>query len=214
MALIPLNVPAFPSVPNLPGVPALLRQVGTSSPLPVILLADALGLNSIFPPAWGILTLSGRPVLIGDCVVALDFHRDYRNSTHPIEEGSFSTYNKVELPFEIRVTYAISKADADRSNFSAACEKLIKSLDLYTVVSPDVVYTNVNAVRYGYRRDAKRGAGMLLVDIWLENVRIVAAARYTKGASTSGADAENNGTEQTTTLSSPEVGAHGALGPS
>lgn len=213
MALIPLNVPTFPSVPNLPGVPALLRQAGASTPLPIVALADALGLSSIFPPAWGILTLNGQAVLVGDCVVALDFHRDFRNSTYPVEQGSFSSYNKVELPFEIRVTYAISKADADRSNFSAACERLIKSLELYTVISPDVVYTNVNAVRYGYRRDARRGAGMLLVDVWLENVRVVAAPEYTKAASDSGANVENNGTEQTTPLSSSESGAHGALGP-
>jgi hypothetical protein len=215
MALFPINMPSFPAVPNLPGVPALLRQVGAVLPIQVTAIADALGLSSIFPPAWGILDENGTPVLVGDAVAGIDFHQEFRVSDFPIEEGGFSSYNKVQTPFSVRIGFSVGGSDSARSEFHSKVQAAVSSLKTYTVVSPEVVYLGVNLTRWSYRRDDRRGAGLLNIDIWCEEIRIAASPSFSKATqSASSQDPSDQGVVQPETPSASESGASGmAAGP-
>lgn len=219
MAMPVLSVPQFPNVPNVPGVPALLRAAGASLPLPVLALANSLGLPDILQkPQWGIFDQSGNAVLVGDSVVGLDFRKEYRISDYPVEDGGFQSYDKVATPFDARVRFTVGGAFSGLSAingvltgtlsgalagisgtaaitaFLAALDTALGSLQLYSVITPEVSYPSANVIHYDYRREARNGATMLTVDVWVREVRMTAAAQFTNTQAPSGADAVNDGT--------------------
>jgi hypothetical protein len=220
MALPNILVPTYPDVPRAPGVPPVLRQVGSIENNIVLLAADAVAIVRMFAgPQWGIFTKAGAPLIIGDSVIAVDFRKEYRILDFPIEQGSFASYNKVETPFDIRITFASSGQQtllasilsggalgslitgtdpvaANRKAFLDTMAKATASLDLVDVHTPEASYTGCNITHYDYRREARKGATMILVDVWLQEVRVSAKAA-----------AKNAGTDPINAVTPPAVTA-------
>jgi hypothetical protein len=213
----------FPSVPDLPGVPAVARLVGAEFPLPVTELADAVGLGSLLTPKWGIFNAGGKVVLTGDSTINFDAQKDYRISDAPVTKGGFTSLNKVATPGQFRFTFVISgvfslqkavsiisatsvtsalqslTGQGARIAFLTSLEQLVQDANLYTVHTPDQSFVNVNITHYNYRRD-KMSAALLPVDVWVEEVRQTGTATTTTTTqSASGAPTQNGGTVQATT---------------
>lgn len=195
MPLIP-----FPDVPKLPGVPALPR-----SPKFPPLVRVGLGLVQgilwrVFQvqTRWGIFDSKGKPLgdpakftgLIGGLLDgvgigstlstnAVDYSKETRVSDFPIEQGSFASYNKVELPASPTVTLCLTGSEKNRRTFLEAIDKACKSTDLYSVVTPEVTYIDYSIERYNYQRRSAKGATLLLVEITLKEIRQV-SAQYTQ----------------------------------
>lgn len=122
-----------------------------------------------FPGQWGIFDPnSGMPLLAADSVYSMEYTRDYRLSDYPQEMGAFESYNKVQLPYQAKVTFSLSKA---RTDFMNSIEAAAQSLALVAVITPDIMYPFANITHYGYRRQ-KENAELVLVDVWCEEVRI------------------------------------------
>ncbi len=196
MSLIP-----FPAIPNYPGVPALVRAANVPPVIQVglgeiqTLLASAMqqaqqwgifdsngnqlglvpgiGPTNFLQSIFAFITGTATPVLSTN---AFELTKDTKISDFPIEQGSFATYNKVILPTEPVVTLALQGSVADRTAFlnllTAACE----STDLYSVVTPEVVYVNYSLERMNLMRRADRGATLLLVELTLKEIRQISAA--------------------------------------
>lgn len=174
-----------------------------------LLTADAPGLGSAFgPPQWGIFKQGGQPILVTDSVADVDYTRDYQISTYPQESGAFQSYNKVQRPFQSKVGFYISTT---RTQFLNAIEFAVESLDLVTVVTPEIRYPSANLIRYNYRREARSGVSMFRVEVWCEEVRIVSGAALSKSQSTNAAGATQSGIVQPveTTQNAP-TGTDGA----
>lgn len=190
-------VPLYPNVPDVPGVPPLLRN-----PLGAIsnIVLSALGsLGEILLPQalqWGIYDTSGSPVLIVSSVIALDYRKDFRISDYPIEQGAFVSYNKVETPTEIRLIVTRDGSQTDRSDFLAQLRGLQGDLNLYNVVMPEQVYSGFNVEHVDYRRTAQNGVSLLTVAISLVQIRMTGATQFTNSQQPSGADNVNGGTVQ------------------
>jgi len=192
MALPILPIPAFPSVPLLPGVPLLARasSVGAQVSRVVLFAADAINLvKSFLPTLWGLYSEEGVPLLIGDNMAAVDFKRDARMADYPIEKGGFSSYNKVQTPFDARATFTVGGSDARRTLFLVTLDKLVKELTIVSLVTPEVTYSSANVIHYDYRRTSKNGASLLTVEVWIMEVRLTAGASFTDAASTEAAGA-------------------------
>ena len=194
MSLIP-----FPNVPAYPGVPPLPRQVGQSFAVAIqigslaSILINSLQSQSqwgIYDQFWNLLGIDTAGSLSiasivsnqitggGDAVqstVSVEYNKENKISTFPVEEGGFATYNKVQLPANPIVTLALAGDEPERTQFLAAIEDACNSTDLYHVVTPEVTYDNYSLERYSYRRSASRGATLLIVEISLEEVRTVSA---------------------------------------
>lgn len=190
MALIP-----FPNVPKLPGVPALPRQPGAATFARVGLGALQGALWRVFQVQnqWGIFDSTGKPLadpqrfqgLTGALLNSLggptvstgsvDYSKETKVADFPIERGSFASYNKVETPATPVVTLCMSGSESDRTKFLAAIDAATKSTDLYSVVTPEVVYKRYAIERYNYQRRNAKGANLLIVDIALKEVRQVSA---------------------------------------
>lgn len=221
MAIPVTPKPAFPNVPLAPGVPPIPRLsalVQAQNNL-VLLAADAASVVALFVgPQWG-LFLNGAPAfesipgisgIAGGTVNALaqllgasslsvgqiEYRLDYRISTAPQEEGAFLSYNKVSTPFQAKVTYILGGIAAARGAFLTALQNMQASLTLLSLIMPEKTYPSCNIVHSDYRRSARNGVSMLIVDIWVEEVRVTGTAAFSDTATPAGADQLNGGTVQ------------------
>lgn len=184
----------MPNVPNVLGVPALLSysQAGVA-----LLAADAfaaivgaLGIG----PQWGLFRF-GLPAIFADSVVAFDYRQDWTVSNYPLEQGAFESYDKVQVPFGIRLQFAKGGSPLERQAFLASIALQAGTLAIYDVITPEAIYPNVNIVHYDYRRSAEN-VGLLVVDVWVVEVRQNAQALFTNTAAPAGADRVSDGTVQ------------------
>jgi hypothetical protein len=209
-------VPQYPNVPNAPGVPPLVRQVGAVQSTVVQLVSDGAAIASLFQgPQWGLFTAAGAPAfagvtstpilnnlaagigISGQSVIEVGYSADNPISSAPQEQGAFSSYNKVARPYTGRVTYAVSGLQAFRTAFIQTCEMLRASLALLSLVMPEYTFASCNVVHYDLHRQERKPT-LLIVDIWVEEVRVTGTAAFsnTATASPSGANPQNGGTVQ------------------
>ncbi|MDE1906088.1 MAG: hypothetical protein KGH75_06505, partial [Rhodospirillales bacterium] len=163
-------------IPTALGVPAIPR-----SPQAIVSTAAALLLTDSSPPDplstdWQIVDASGNPALSPDGVVAFEYIAEDRVATHPIEQGSFAAYNKVAMPYIIRMVMVCGGHRQPRELFLSALEQLRSGTDLVSVATPDASYSNANLVRFDYRREARSGVTLLAVDCEFHEIRTSTAA--------------------------------------
>lgn len=165
----------MPAVPNVLGVPRLSSySIGDA----VLLVADGI-LASLFSssPSWGIFR-NGLPVIDSDSTVSFELKQDFPISDYPVEKGGFQSYNKVQLPTDIRVSVAGGGSDASRQVFLASIDAVMNTTDVYDVVTPEKVYTGYNFSHRDFRRTAHNGVGLITVDLWLIEIRATATANF------------------------------------
>ncbi len=196
----------FPDVPDYPGVPSLPRDLHSVLTTVFTALTGDL-LDALLPDQWGIFDENGASVVDFDSFVSFDGKKDYRISNFPIEGGDFRAYNKVEQPGEYRVSLSCGGSVSDRSNFLSDVAILCDSITVYDVVTPEVTYSGVNATGFDYRRTATAGAGLIVVDITLEEVRQSATSQLTNTKEPQGQDDTQDGSVQPVPIDSDLAGA-------
>jgi len=177
MALIPK--PAFPDVPQLPGVPQVPRsalfppQLAPSlSPSPA---AGQLQQSTLVKPQWGIFASDGvTQVVVPDSILDFGYRTEWNVSTFPVQNGSFADYNKVANPFEIIVRLSKGGDVTVRKAFLDSLAAVAKTLDLYTILTPEHTYLNCNVIRYEVSRRGVQGAYFFAdVDVFFREIRQV-----------------------------------------
>jgi hypothetical protein len=214
MAMTPIATPTFPDVPRASGVPSVFRSPVIQTITTIRLLqADVRTIGGMFfGPEWGIFTTGGQPFAIPNSFVSVDYRKEFRISDYPVESGGFQSFNKVATPFDVRVRFAISGPSSStfgdignlltgsqgttRSDFLTQVDLACKSLDLFSVVTPDATYPSVNIVHYDYRRERQNGVGIILVDVWCQEVRVTATTQFSDTKSPEGALNQSGGTVQ------------------
>lgn len=93
-----LPLPAFPNVPDMPGVPPVARAIGTN----LLAAGTLLGFDLFSTSAveqWGIIDSHYKFQIVADSFVSMDVDRSREVADYPIEKGTFASYNKVKRPF-------------------------------------------------------------------------------------------------------------------
>ena len=209
MAFPDVTVPAFPNVPLAHGVPNVPRSPAyppTPSPEPTSTDGPGVGQSSA-APSWGLFDSSGTLLFPDATFVSFEFMGEYRISDFPLEKGAFESYDKVEMPYEARLTLALSGTAQDRTTFIGAIGEARRSLDLYTVNVPEYSYPDVNIHHVDYTRKAEKGAAMIVADIWLMQIRVTATESFSNTNQPSGADATSTGTVQPTSPTPQQTAA-------
>jgi hypothetical protein len=111
--------------------------------------------------------------------VAFEFKQDFRISNYPVEEGSFESYNKVQIPYDVRLRFSTGGSVADRQAMIESVDAIIGSTDVFDAVTPEKVYQSLNPVHQDIRRTSRDGVGLLVIDIFCEQVRITATPQFT-----------------------------------
>jgi hypothetical protein len=210
---------------QVPGVRQLMAQApGISALLKLPAFADVAGLDPVMTqddpgattstpaPKWGIYDAGMNLVVEPDSFVSFEHSREWRISDFPVAPGAFASYNKVETPFEERITLAKGGTDQDRQTFLDALDTATDSINLYSVVTPGMTYVKVNVVGYDYRRQSSNGVTLLVAELRLRQVRESATSTFSNTVAPEGASAQNGGTVQSQTPTQAEQGASAAPG--
>jgi hypothetical protein len=190
------------AVPKAPGVPALLTgwDIALSAALTLKAVDSVLGLGIFGAEEWGIF-LNGQNAIPADTMLSFEYRKDSQISDYPLEGGKFESYNKVAVPFDVRVKLACGGNDAARRTFLGVIESLVDDYNLYDAITPEKVYTSCNIVHHDYTRTMEQGRGVLAVNLWLRQVRISSGNAAPNTAFPSGAPQVNGGSVQGVTPS-------------
>lgn len=181
MSLIP-----YPNVPPLPGVPAINRNSAGYVGAALNIAAQLLP-NNLFGTKWAITDASGNLALVPDSFVNFEYKNERKIPNYPVEGGSFSNYNKVAMPFDCRCVVTCSgNGSMSKQGFLAAIQNYLDSLILLTISTPDASYPNLNLVHVDYKREARQGATLLLVQLWFQEIRIAQKSTAPNTAEPSG----------------------------
>lgn len=200
--------PTFPAVPILPGVPQLARPIGAlAASLPTLirsLVVPAMP-GVLFhaikaAPLWGVFDATGTQVISPDSILDFSYRSEYRVADSPIQQGQFSSFNKVRVPYEAAVRMRVGSNLAARIQFEADCESVNDSLGLYTIITPEKSYVNVNSIRLEIIRKETAGAFTIEAEMYFRQIQQVtpqyssttAAAANTANASNPGAVPQQN----------------------
>lgn len=191
----------YPFVPKALGVPPLLRsaaQLLDTATLGYLGIGDALSqLIGAEPIRWGVFDESGGKIAPYDSVYAVGYQNESKISNYPLEQGAFASYNKVETPFDVRVTLHCGGSEDDRAQFMASLETARKSLRLFTVLTPEFTYKDVNFTGLDISRRREEGVNMIIANLIGVEVRQKANANYSAPKGDAGFDAQDLGQVQT-----------------
>lgn len=187
---------------NAPGVPALLG--GIAIPLPTLLTADLVTAGAI-PEQWGVY-LGGVPAVTFTTFISVDYRRGWALSDYPVERGGFETFDKVQLPFDVRVRFGAGENEANRVKLLTTAENVGQSLQLYDVVTPEKIYTSVNVQHIDYHRTATNGRGLIVVEMWLLEVRTTFSDQTQDNTGINGQPVDINGNAITPATDGSNVG--------
>lgn len=186
----------------------------------------------------------GTPVITPDSVLSLEWRGEERISDYPLMDGTFSSFNKVKVPYDLRmvmtcqglnyvqevlqsVTQQIDQAlgnlglafgqPMDRPAFLQQLDAMLDDTNLYDVVTPDKVYKNVNLVSYNHAKKNDEGATMIVAELLFREVRVSQASFYDtpiSSASESAATPVNIGTVSGGTPTASQLSAFNYAFPS
>jgi hypothetical protein len=207
MPIIPKSL--YPLVPNAPGVPTLLRNTAS-------LIDNAtggyLGLGSALdlltgaePVLWGVFDSQGIPVAVSDSVLSFAYRNSSRISDYPMEAGSFASYNKVASPNEYQVRLVRGGTQIERSDFVNAIDAAAGSLNLYTILTPEKTYLDVNIESWDYRREQTNGAYVIIADLMIREVRQTATAAFSAPKNPASSNVDSQGQVQTFSVVNPAI---------
>jgi len=186
---------------SLFGLPSLPPSVNLITDI-VFAVADAVGIFSIFSSnQWGIFQ-DGEMVLNPDNIISVAYKQDWTMADFNIEEGGFDTYDKVDTPFTNRVRMSSGGSQANRQALLDEIDAIAGNLELYDVVTPERVWSNVNFQGYELVRTSNNGAGMIIIDIVLNEIREDAGTTFTNTKSPTATSPKDNGTVQSNSSSS------------
>jgi hypothetical protein len=159
-----------------------------------LLTSDLIG--EIAPPGqqWGIFQ-NGAPVVVCDSVQDMSYRQEWSISDAPQEQGAFTSFDKVWLPFDVRVRFNAGSA-AQRQAMISSIAAIAGTTNLYDVVTPDAVYNSVSISHQDYRRAANKGLGLLSIEVWCLWIQQVGTAAGNNTAQPSGADPTVQGAVQ------------------
>lgn len=147
-----------------------------------------LGLiNSVLAPSFGIYYAwtdpagahqkGGKP-FSPDSFVVVEVGAEASVSTAPVEKGGYTSFNKIQRPPELHVTFTVEGWTAfsgdvpNLTNFSTTSRsEVLKTLEmmrttagLYDIETPDRTWTSCDLVKYDYRIRRNNGPTLLTVN--------------------------------------------------
>jgi hypothetical protein len=181
---------------NLYGIPTLLNKVAAVVNPLALVYYDVQGIIGRFlPPQWGIFK-EGNPVIIVDSVLDISYRKHARISTYPQQKGVFESYNKVQTPHQIKIRMTKGGSDSERQEFINSLEELQQTIDLFDIVTPERIYTDVNITGMTFNRNARNGVSLISVDIIAEEIITTVKVGFSKPKSATSNDPVNVGTIQ------------------
>lgn len=140
-------------------------------------------MNDVINNTWTILSESGSRLIDFTSYISDDWRHDGKVLTSPIEEGGLASYNKINQPLAGYVTLALQGTTDETQRALTTLEKLRKEVTKFSIVTPDYEYKNMTLESYSRTRQSTDGASLLVVELYVVEVRESKAAFSNKQAS-------------------------------
>lgn len=170
---------------------------------------------SIISGVASVASLFGISVIVPSVASTVEFEygQDFPLSNYPQELGGFQSYNRVTLPFDVKLKLASSGPVAQRQAFLQTCLSIANAPApaTFSVVTPELTFTSVSCTHIDWHRTATRGNTLIQVDLYFSQVPIVSAVSFQNTAQPGEAGQQALGNVQPTSLSMPITQAFSAL---
>lgn len=156
-------------------------------------------------PQWGLYdSNSGSQIIQADCVVSLEFGKEFPTSDYPVEPNSFETYNKVQLPFDVTLRYAAGGDVSNRQQLFSDANTIAPQATTYSLIMPEWTWPSVtvNGMRFIRRADA--GNGLFILDLQIKEVMQTAEQAFTNTSNPGSQNAQGGGNVQSQQLNQQE----------
>ena len=130
-------------------------------------------------PTWTLQDEGGGTAVNFDVFLSMDFAGQNAVAHEPIEQGGFADYNKQDSPKEITVILACTKLYMSQQPVLQNLDKLASGIQKLSLVTPAYEYKSLNLEGYSYRRTEDAGAGMLVAELKLVEIREVETKKKT-----------------------------------
>jgi hypothetical protein len=141
------------------------------------------------------LSALGLPNIVPVTASMVDFayKQDWPISNYPQEQGAFQSYDKVTLPFDVRLKLACGGPTSTRQAFlntvfaiaggtpqgvSLALPGSNSSLPLFDIVTPELSYTSCSCTHLDFARSAQNGATLIIADMWFQQISVTSTTNY------------------------------------
>ena len=152
----------------------------------VIQPASPLGqlINSALAPISTVAGLVGLPNIVPVVASTVDFEfaADSPISNYQQEQGAFQSYDKVTLPYDVKMRLACQGNTSQRQAFLSTCIAIKNSFALFDVVTPELPFTGVNCTHIFWDRNAKKGATLIVVELGFAEIPVNAQTAFTNTA--------------------------------
>lgn len=130
-------------------------------------------LDPVLGPIRAVASILGQPNLIPvtASTATFEFRQDWSIANYPQERGAFQSYDKVTLPYDLKVRLVCSGPTAKRQAFISTILAMAESIALFSVVTPEVVFTDCNVAHVSWPRHADRGVSMIVAEVWFQKIR-------------------------------------------
>jgi hypothetical protein len=183
---------------------------------PVIQPASIMGqaVQAALEPIQAIAGLLGAPNIVPVTASTVEFQyaQEWPISNYPQKQGAFQSYDKVTLPFDVKLRVASGGSQSNRQAFIQTCLAIANSLALFDVVTPEMVFTSVNCTHIDWDRKATHGATLISIDLWFQQIAVQAAASFSNTQQPGNAGQQSIGNVQAQTPSSQVQSDFSALG--
>ena len=139
------------------------------------MLLELIGLA----PVWTLQNEGGGTAVDFDVFLGMEFSGANAVAHEPIEQGGFASYNKQDTPKELTVELACTKMYFNQQPVLENIDKLAAGTQKLSLVTPSSEYKNLNIESYNYTRQNDNGAGMLVVELKLVEIREVETKKKT-----------------------------------
>lgn len=137
---------------------------------------NVFGLTGVVGSAVG-SALSGALGIGQTSQQDLEFEQRFAITTAPQEGGAFLSYNIVQTPYRVIITFNAGGSTANRALLRAQVEAIVGTTNLYTALTPEGPITSLAAVGMAYRRHPE-DVGMLSISVIFAQVRPVGNTQF------------------------------------
>lgn len=122
---------------------------------------------------WMIANASYKSIVEFSAVTGVAIVHDSKVVTAPIENGSFTAYNKIDLPDGVSFQAALTGDANEQEAALIKLNELKKSTELLVLITPFEFIENLNIVSVKYERTRENGTSSTIVELMLQEIRQV-----------------------------------------
>lgn len=159
---------------------------------------------------WLVLDEFGADALNVTSFIDIDVANEGQALSYPVEEGGFMNYNKTQTPLNIRVTVAMQGSDDDFKVLVDKLDGFQERAEKIFVLTPSSYYGPLTLASYTYKRSRESGAGQLVAELSLVEIREV-KTQVTTTVITKPKNATSSGTVDTGQTQTEAEGESGSI---